>query len=166
MINGLDLVKKRLVEANLANPTSFVGCTPSEIASLETTFGLRLPESYKEFLAAMGRAAGRFLVGTDFLLKMIDLQFREGAEKLLRCCESGFVLPSDAYVFLFHQGYTFLFFRCAGHPDPPLSMFTEAESFPLEVARSFSTWLVRAVDDQIAVWREVQRLGKKLGRRP
>lgn len=57
--------RSNLLEAGLAGPDSFKGCTEEEITSLDRRFSLHLPQCYRDFLAVMGRAAGAFLVGTD-----------------------------------------------------------------------------------------------------
>jgi hypothetical protein len=141
--------KSRLLESGLARANSFVGCTQEEIQSLEARFSVHLPRSYRDFLAVMGRAAGQFLAGTDYSFpKMVE--FREAAEDLLRASHSNFQLSQTAFVFLFHQGYTFLFFDCDRDPDDPsVIMFTELENEPREVHNSFSNWLVTAVEDDV-----------------
>ena len=145
----------KLLKAKLAAPGSFQGCAEEETQSLERRFLLRLPPCYQDFLAVMGRAAGDFLVGTDYSFPGI-LEFRQSAEELLRTSQSGFELPPSAFVFLFDQGYTFLFFDCQDGPEgPPVFMFTGAEKSPRQVSDSFSVWLLAAVEDDIAAFREL-----------
>jgi hypothetical protein len=150
--------QSNLVESGLAMADSFKGCTEDEIKSLERRFSLRLPQCYRHFLAVMGREAGRFLVGTDYSFSwMLRFDFRKAAEKLLQTSQSDFKLPPTAFVFLFHQGYTFLFFDCHNDPDdPPVFMFTEEEKEPRKVSDSFSVWLLTAVEDDIAAYRELK----------
>jgi hypothetical protein len=152
----MDTAKSKLMEAGLAAPNSFQGCTDEEIRSLESQLSIRLPKCYRDFLAVMGRAAGKFLVGTDYSFpKMLD--FRKDAEALLRVNQSDFKLPPTAFVFIFHQGYTFLFFRCDdGADDPPVLMFTEADKAPRKVFDSFTAWLLTAVEDDIAAYRDLK----------
>jgi hypothetical protein len=148
--------KSKLLESGLAGRDSFKGCTEEEIDSLECRFALRLPQCYRDFLAVMGRSAGDFLVGTDYSFPKM-LEFRKDAEGLLQTSQSDFKLPSTAFVFMFHQGYTFLFFDCSDDSDDPLVfMFTEAEKEPRKVSDSFSAWLLTAVDDDIAAYRELK----------
>jgi hypothetical protein len=148
--------KSKLLESGLAGRDSFKGCTEEEIDSLECWFALRLPQCYRDFLAVMGRSAGDFLVGTDYSFPKM-LEFRKDAEGLLQTSQSDFKLPSTAFVFMFHQGYTFLFFDCSDDSDDPLVfMFTEAEKEPRKVSDSFSAWLLTAVDDDIAAYRELK----------
>ena len=55
----------QLTEPGLVNPGALKGCTPEEIGQIEAKFHLQLPAMYKEFLVRMGKAAGRFLIGSD-----------------------------------------------------------------------------------------------------
>jgi hypothetical protein len=153
---AVNTARSKLLEAGLARPDSFKGCTEKEINSVEGRFSLRLPQCYRDFLAVMGRAAGEFLVGTDYSFPKV-LDFHKDAEGLLRTSGSDFKLPPTAFVFMFHQGYTFLFFDCHDDPDdPPVFMFTEAEKEPRKISDSFSAWLLSAVEDDIAACRELK----------
>ncbi len=154
-----DLVKaaiKRLVDAGLATRQSIRGCTTDELKRLEANCSLRLPSTYKNFLRAMGHDAGDFLVGSDYAYPKL-IGFRDSAVRLLSECQSTYTLPSTAFVFLFHQGYSFLFFDVhAGKEDPEVNLFTDSERAPRSVYDSFSTWLHAAIDDDIAAYRELR----------
>lgn len=146
---AVNTARSKLLEAGLAGQNSFKGCTEQEIKAVESRFALRLPQCYRDFLAVMGRAAEEFLVGTDYSFpKMLD--FRKDADGLLRTSQSDFKLPPTAFVFMFHQGYTFLFFNCHDDSDDPhVFMFTEAEKEPRRVSDSFSAWLLRGCDKTV-----------------
>jgi hypothetical protein len=151
---AVQTAKNKLLENGLAGQDSFQGCTEEEIQLIEHRFTLHLPQCYRDFLTVMGRAAGAFLVGTDYSFPKM-FEFRKHAEELLRTSQSDFQLPSTAFVFLFHQGYTFLFFDCSDNSDdPPVFIFTETEKKPRRVAASFSAWLLTAVEDDITAYRE------------
>ena len=153
---ALDTARSKLMDAGLAGPHSFKGCTEQQIKSIEDKLSLRLPRCYRDFLSVMGREAGEFLVGTDYSFPKV-LDFRSEAENLLRTTPSNFLLAQDLFVFMFHQGYTFLFFNCHDDSDdPPVFMFTEADKEPSRVSDSFSAWLLIAVADDIAAWRELK----------
>lgn len=155
-MTAVKTAKSKLLEGGLARQDSFKGCTEEEIESLERRFGLRLPQCYRDFLAVMGRAAGDFLVGTDYSFPKL-LEFRKDAEELLRTSQSDFKLTPTAFVFMLHQGYTFLFLDCDDDPDdPPVFMFTEAEKELRKVSDSFSAWLLTAVQEDIAACRELK----------
>ena len=144
-----------LKQAGLAASETIKGCNEEEIRSLEDRFSVRLPKCYRDFLAVMGYQVGDFLVGTDYSFPKM-LEFRKGAEDLMRSSQSDVRLPQSAFVFIFHQGYTFLFFDCNDDPDdPPVFMFTEANKKTSKISDSLSTWLFDAVDDDINAYREL-----------
>lgn len=141
-------VVRELTAAGLVTPETLQGCSEQEIAALERDLGVQLPAIYREFLAVMGRRAGTFFEGTDFLYRDLPT-LREQAEHLLRRCNAGLALDHSDFVFAVHQGYTFLFFRCGGSDDPPVRLYEEDETSFREVAKSFSSWLVGAARDEI-----------------
>lgn len=154
---SIQAAKNELIEGGLASQEEFVGCSSEEIVSIEHHLGICLPNSYKEFLRVMGHSAGAFLAGTDYAFPKM-LAFRPPAEQVLRNSHSDYQLPLTAFVFMFHQGYTFLFFDCQSpHDDPPVFMFTEMEKIPRMIADHFSAWVVSAVEDDITAYRELNQ---------
>src|SRR5262245_44010184 len=122
---SVETARKSLIEAGLASADSFRGCTEEEVALIESRFRIHLPKSYRDFLAVMGHEAGEFLVGTDYRYPYL-LEFRRDAEELLREGGLKFTLSPTHFVYLFHQGYTFLFFDSSSVlDDPPVFTFTE-----------------------------------------
>lgn len=147
---------RRLLDAGVANAQTLKGCSETEIATIEKTHNLNLPESYRRFLSLMGRGAGQFLIGTDFLYK--DLPgLRKNAEILLHECKAKFSLFSKDFVFAVHQGYEFLFFSTGNSTDPPVFLFVEDDQEPKQVASSFSEWLLMCVGDEIATYNSLKR---------
>lgn len=155
MHSSIDECVSKIRGTRLAEQFSIEGCSKSEIDALESKWKIRLPAIYKDFLSAMGHCAGRFMVGTDYSYPKL-LEFRGDAERLLREQQIGWTLPKTAFVFAFHQGYSFMFFDTAGGElDPAVFLYTEGETKPKEVAASFSQWLVKAVQDDIEAWQEL-----------
>jgi hypothetical protein len=144
-----------LIEAGLVNPTALKGCTPQEIARIEARFDLQLPPVYKEFLARMGKAAGQFLRGSDFLYPA-PLRLRGDAEAILEESPSPFRLDRGDFVFVGHQGYEFLFLKVADSPDPPVFLLVE-DGEPNQVFSHFSEWLVSCVADEIEAFKSLRR---------
>lgn len=69
----------------------------------------KLPADYLAFLRLAGNGLNDFLTGSDVFLNQLD-GVRAAADELL--IAGGLdPLPSDAIVFLMHQGYEFLFLR-------------------------------------------------------
>lgn len=121
----LDKAKKLFEESNVVAPDSFKPCTEEEVRALEERAGRPLPEVYKEFLLWMGHGAGGFLAGTHCLYEHLpDIQ--EGAVELLEENTFPEPLPDDAFVFLMHQGYQFMFFRLSEGDDPPVYYYHES----------------------------------------
>ncbi len=130
------------------------GCSPAEIAALEAACGFALPPSYRAFLAELGRGAGTFLRGTDLFYGALaafgPASLREGVEAL----GPAFALPPRGFVFLSHQGYSYLWFDADGGDDPPVWVAAEGETAPQIVSPAFSAWLAGAADDEIALRRQ------------
>lgn len=141
-----DTLFGKMYASELSKPDEVIGCSQSEIAAIETKFGLKLPASYKAFLQRMGKCAGWLLEGSDFYYPDL-LECRKAAEDLLRD-DPAFELSGSDFVFLQHQGYQFLFFDTAGTADPAVFRFVEGDKQPLKVADSFSDWLATVVTQE------------------
>ncbi len=144
----------RLIEAGLASARDVRGCTEEEIAYIEAQAQVRLPQIYRRFLARMGRAAGRFLEGSDFKYPVVTT-LRKDAERLLEESGGGWTLGPTDHVFIGHQGYEFLFFDCQNGEDPPVWRLMEDEEAE-EVFPRFSDWLSACVNDEIAAFKETR----------
>src|SRR6267142_5287076 len=141
----------QLSEAGMVHPGELKGCTPSEIGQIESTFQLQLPTIYKEFMARMGKAAGHFLVGSDYLFPA-PLRLRRDAELLLKQSGVKFRFDRNHFVFLGHQGYEFLFFDAREPQDPAIFLLMEGEE-PKQVLPHFSEWLLSCIADEIEAFR-------------
>lgn len=153
--DAIELARLELLKSGIATEADIIGCSEVEIASLEQQQGVVLPSAYRFFLKTMGHKAGSFLQGTDWDYKYLKT-LREDAEYLLSSSKSSFQLPSDAFVFTMHQGYSFLFFQ-TGDDDPPVMLYVEEEQ-PRQVAVHFSEWLRGAVKDEILVERTIAEI--------
>jgi hypothetical protein len=116
------------------------GCSPADIAELESTLGFAVPEAYRRFMLVAGRNAGPVLAGTDCSFPRV-LVLREWAEELLNECHSDYSLPTDYLVFSMHQGYEFLAMRLGAGDDPPVLQYVEGQAEPTEEWDSFSSYL-------------------------
>ncbi|WP_425614152.1 SMI1/KNR4 family protein [Anatilimnocola sp. NA78] len=101
----------RIVAAGLAKHQPICGAFEVEIASLETTLGVALPEDYRSFLKAVGHSAGAFWDDVDFRVKqLVELQSR--AKEMVANWEDGKLpIPNNAFVFAMRQGEQFMFFE-------------------------------------------------------
>ena len=148
MTRTLDNIITKLTGAKIVSPATLVGCTDEEIASIEASAGVKLPATYRAFLAKMGRSAGTFLQGTDFLFPDL-LTLKAQAQRLLRESKAPVGLDAADFVFAVHQGYTFVFFKCGTDDDPPVFVFEEGDTSFRPGAESFSAWLAQSAADEV-----------------
>lgn len=104
----------------------FVPCSKEEVQALENQLGQTLPAAYREFLLLMGRKAGGLFWGTNWLYEDLELM-QEDAVELMRHDKFPVILPPDAFVFLMHQRYQFMFFRLTEGDDPPVYYYIESD---------------------------------------
>jgi hypothetical protein len=142
-------------QAGFGDPGSLERCTPEEIAQIEAKFRLQLPATYKEFLARMGKGAGQFLRGSDYVFPD-PLNLRDDAQSLLEESGSDFNFDENDFVFFGHQGYQYLFFRVTDSPDPPVFLLAESGE-PKMVFPRFSEWLLSCVADEIEAFKSLRR---------
>lgn len=100
-----------------------MGCSESEISQLESYYNIKFPKIYLEFLALMGKGAGRYMSGSScFFDELTNL--KDWANELI--VDNGFQpVPNGAFVFWMHQGYQFAFFRLSENDDPKVYGFDE-----------------------------------------
>jgi hypothetical protein len=96
-----------------------------------------LPAAYRAYLLIAGRRSPSAWVGTDCTIDWL-YQLHDAAEELLR--EWGQpLLSADAFVFLMHQGYQFMYFVADGRSDdPPVHYFMEGEPRVIQKFERFS----------------------------
>lgn len=146
---SIDVCIERMIELGLAKRSELQGCTYSEIQHIEDSFSLTLPLAYKEFLSKAGKSAGTFMEGSDFLYPLV-LKQKEFAESMLEQMGADFSLSAEDYVFMGHQGYSFLFFGSGHVDDPPVLLVSEEGTIGKEVAKSFTDWLAGCIEDEAA----------------
>lgn len=142
--------------AGLAAADTTRGCTAQEVAEVEATLRVRLPNAYREFLGLCGKQAGEFLSGTGWTFPAI-LALKESAATLLSECGTQQKLSPSDFVFATHQGYQFLFFDCQSGQDPPVFRFVEGDQSAQQVFDSFSTWFLQCAEDEIAAHAELDK---------
>lgn len=121
-------------------------CTEKEISSSEQQLGLLLPIVYREFLLWGGYEPHRLLDFSDCNFSQLS-SLQEYAVELL--AENNFPesLPKDAFIFCFHQGYQFMFFKISEGQNPPVYFYGEGqkETYFLKVYESFSECLIKSL---------------------
>ena len=128
----------QLVEAHRRRLTTFAGYSESEVAEAEARLGVRFPAVYRAFLREMAKSPGELFRGSD-LAGVGDFErFREDALVMLSDLDPPPSLPREAVVFLWHQGYTFIFLLAGGGFDAPPMQWMEDHPEPRQVAPAFA----------------------------
>lgn len=146
-----------MIEAKLVTSNSLQGCTEEEVLQIEKKYDIKLALVYRHFLLRMGKSAGAFLQGSDFLFDKI-CHLRQDAEDILNDSDTNFKLSKHDFVFLVHQGYQFLFFNnLESNNDPSVFYYLEDEPVPKKVYEHFSEWLCATVRDEIQSFAELKK---------
>jgi hypothetical protein len=153
MKSPMEQLALNIVAAGLAQPTEIIGCSQEDIATLEGRFSITLPETYRDWLRVMGRGAGHYLEGSDAFFPRL-LELRDGAKELLHENQQPFSLPEDAFVFLMHQGYQFLFFRTLPpNPDPQVTLYLEGDD-PVQPWNHVSEYFQQVLEDYLKLFKK------------
>ena len=128
-------------------PDTTIGCNDLEIQEIMKAQGVtRLPKIYECFLRKMGKQAGSFRYGDDFLHPYV----LGAKEELLGMLEistvATFQLPEQTFVFWMHQSYQFMYFPIDGNDDPKVFYWARGMQEPEEDFPLFSLLLTAWVD--------------------
>ncbi len=148
VLQSPQVLARRIIDAGLATSDTMIGCTESEIRQLESRLALRLPAKYKDFLSSWGKQAGDFLVDCCFLYDSLESICRPHTESLAK--KHGFELSPQSFVFL-DRYPLIMFFDTTQGEDPPVWLFDEDQAKPKKIASSFSEWINKVVDDELAI---------------
>lgn len=94
-----------------------VGCSDTEISSLEETFGITLPEAYKLFLCIMGRGPRYPFECNHWEVFYPDLLRMGRGAQYEKWCPA---LPSDYFVFASRLSANLFFIADGTDDDPPI----------------------------------------------
>ncbi|NOV02956.1 SMI1/KNR4 family protein [Paenibacillus planticolens] len=118
---------KLLHEKELYTDRPFHGCSEAEIKILEQEMGIKLPETYRQYLLAVGHYSGRLFQGTDTNFSQIK-ELQSETVELLRENNNPVVLPDSTFVFSMHQGYEIRFFKLNEGDNPPVMEWYEGST--------------------------------------
>jgi hypothetical protein len=127
-----------LIEQHRQRLTTFAGYSEADVADAEARLGVRFPTVFREYLREMARSPGDLFCGSDLADITEFEQFRADALELLAETDPALTLPPDAVVFLFHQGYTFVYLLATGGFDAPPMQWVETEREPRQIAAGFA----------------------------
>jgi len=148
--SAIDEAIQRLEDMGIAPPAEREGCTNAEIRELEHEQDVTLPGAYRTYLGRMGKACGTFLRGSDRRYPRLR-SLTDGLQSLMAESDADHHLSADAFAFLGHQSYQYLYFETTAGENPPVYHYLENDPEPERVADSFTEWLLGAVDDEIGL---------------
>ena len=140
----------KLVNSGMVKKENLQGCTISDISELEKKFDVKLPNNYIEFLKILGKRSDGFLQGTDFLYDKL-FKLKQYAIDLLKENKANYVLGKDDFVFMSHQGYQFLFFKC--NDDKAIYCYEDGDSNIQKVYDNFEEWFSDTCNDEIETYK-------------
>jgi hypothetical protein len=129
---------QRLIEQHYRRLTTFVGYPAPQVTEAEARLGVPFPAVFRQYLLEMAQSPGDLFGGSDLAQLAEFEQFRANALELLAETDPALTLPPEAVVFLFHQGYTFVYLPAVGGFDSPPMQWTETEREPRQVAAGFA----------------------------
>ena len=150
---------QHLIEEDYQRLTIFIGYAEQDVAEVEARLGVRFPSVFRQYLLEMAKSPGDLFQGSDLAgLTKFD-QFRADAQTLMAETDPLLTLPREAVVFLFHQGYTFLYMVAVGGFDGPPMQWTEGEREPCQVAAGFADM----VDAELQLMESNHRASRERG---
>lgn len=138
--------RKADADSYLAAMCSFEGLTEEEISNLETINSVKFPLVFRCYLQNFGKSHGTLFRGSDFSPEEFA-GYRKWAEELLGEKGKESFLTQNAFVFLVHQGYTFLFFYSEASFDLPIYQFVEGDDEPKIISKSFAKFLDSTLEE-------------------
>ena len=144
----------------LSSLVRFEGLLGSYINMLEK-MNARFPRVFRAYLREMGREHAGLFEGSD----SDPFQMREYKQRALEMLKDngvkGQILGRNHVVFMFHQGYTFLYFEGGDRErfDSPVYQYTEGEPGPKKVAEGFAELL----DSELRLMEDNNRLQRESG---
>lgn len=144
MINSYNSIREVVDHAfaiGIVRNENVIGCTESEIHSLEDDLGVKLPRTFRDFLTLAGRSFGDVMPGSAFLYSSIKESQIAMRAYLDECSGAKRDIPSDAFVVLHHQGYVFDFCLLRHVDDPLILSIGDGISGVVVMNWSFSQYL-------------------------
>lgn len=148
-------LRERLLSSGLASTDSIQGCSEQELDQIALIAQRPLPAGYRDFMAAFGRHAGRFLRDIEMFFPAV-LTLRPDAIEILKDYEeNSLVLPERSFVFAMRYKEQFMFFGPDGD-DPSVMFYMSGRAGIVLIARSFWDVIERELDIAEELYRQVK----------
>lgn len=145
----LEDIVTRIAASPTATPGGIAGCSAGEIAALESRYGLRLPQSYKDVLGAIGQRADGFLDREEF--DFYQDQLLSLTEKAIDLAsDEGFELPANTFFIRGRYLEQLEFITCEGGEDAPVHYWSSGDDASAEVFPSIRAWLEAICADELS----------------
>lgn len=114
------------------------GMLPEEVEAFEQKSGGKFSNVFREYLLEFAASPGDLFTGSDIIYPTHEQdEFHSVAKRLIdESAHESFLGDAD-FIFLFHQGYSFMNVRMEGGEDSPVYQYTEGQSEPKKVANTF-----------------------------
>lgn len=127
-----------LIQQEYDRLTHFKGFSEAEVCEIEAQLHGSLPALFRRYLCEMGRSPGDLFVGSEFIRPSGFVSFRDRALRMIRRKDPNATLSARAFVFLIHQGYTFLSIDAAEGDDGPVDQYSERQAEVQQIAPTFA----------------------------
>jgi ankyrin repeat protein len=98
-------------------------CVSEDIDSLEARLQVKLPRSYRRFLAELGHGLDDFMISDHWRFRIDEVSDIYRNDEHRECCD----LPDNYFVFAERNGCWWAFFVLDGNEDPPVFGFDDGE---------------------------------------
>jgi hypothetical protein len=118
-----------------------------DVSSIADNLRLTFPKTYHEFLCCAGNGFMP-LEGSQYCIEDDHAAMQRRAQSI--ALKNNLNLPTDAFVFLEHQGYAFNFFLLYDGDDP--AVYEPVDGIPQfeRVSASFTNWISILVDQYVS----------------
>ena len=143
----MDLLKEKRIIAK------FSGFTESEIQEVKDAQQVdKLPKLFEAYLKHMGHMGFKSVfLGSDFGLYSMEGDkeaMQSNIEYRNTIYEKAIELPENIFVFMSHQGHSYMFFESNDvDSDPPVYMYTESEFKIEKISNSLSEFFVNRINN-------------------
>lgn len=136
---------KNNAEKYLASKTNFRGLSDAEINDLMENLNYQFPLEFIEYLKVFGKQCGElFNSGYEINPQEFD-EYQEWATEIIEDSKISSFLDDNTFVFHFHQGYVFMYFKKEGK-DYSVYEYLEFKDKPVKLFGSFNELLLSEVE--------------------